>query len=204
MNQPLLFDLPAAHFRRPSEPIVRDAMVKDGCRFWLKRAWGAGPLIAWVMCNPSNADATRDDPTMLRVMEFSASWGFGSCVVINIIPFISSSPDEALAWAKRADYWMIDGDPRTPEWRQWQDNIEACSAMIAAAKTHIVAWGNHADRYAGAWLQDIAENCNPDDCELPPIEWLCLGTNSNGSPRHPLSRGKNRVPPDFKAVRGSA
>lgn len=87
MRQSLFDDIPLSRPTQfPSEPIVRDALIKDGCRFWLKRAWGAGPLITWIMCNPSDADATRDDPTMRRVIEFSLAWGYGSCVVINIIP----------------------------------------------------------------------------------------------------------------------
>lgn len=207
MRQGALFDhLPVPPARFPAEPIVRAALIDGDCRFWLKRAWGAGPLIAWVMCNPSTADAERDDPTMRRVIEFSLAWGYGSCVVINIIPFISSAPAQALAWAKRADIWMPHGDPPTPEWDQWRENISICVEQINAAKAHIVAWGNEPAGYSRLWLQDIAEASGADfDDEHPePIDWLCLGTTMSGAPKHPLARGQHRVPADFKPIKWSA
>lgn len=190
--------------RRVTEPIVRSALVEGEYRFWLKRAWGAGPLICWIMCNPSVADAGRDDPTMLRVMEFSASWGYGSCVVVNVMPVISPTPDAALAWMKRAEYWMIEGDPPTPEWAHYQSNLVHCAQMIDVAAAHVVAWGNNIPPdLARRFVQDIAE-MSDDDEDLPIVNFLCLGTNANGSPRHPLSRGKNRVPSEFKPVAWSA
>ncbi len=191
--------------RRVTEPIAREAFVEDGCRYWLKRAWGAGPCILWIMCNPSNADSTKDDPTMLRVMEFSAAWGYGSCIVINPIPLISSTPAAALEWAKKIDEikeWFV-GDPICD---QWNTNIVLANQMIDAAEAHVVAWGNNipAD-FVRDWLQALAEACDSGKCGggysgLPPIEWLCLGTTSSGAPKHPLARGKHRIPDDFKPV----
>lgn len=206
MMQARLFpDIAPLPCRRVTEPIVRDALVADGCRFWLKRAWGAGPLICWIMCNPSEADAGRDDPTMLRVMEFSAAWGYGSCSVVNVIPHISSTPEAALAWMAEAERWMIEGltDDPTPEWHLYRDNLVHAAKQLDAAKAHVVAWGNNiAPDLARRFLQDIADMSDDEEHEdLDPVEWLCLGTNSNGSPRHPLSRGKNRVPDDFKPIR---
>lgn len=191
--------------KRPQEPIVRSALLTDGCRWWLKRAWGAGPMICWIMCNPSDADAGRDDPTMLRVMDFSAAWGYGSCSVVNVLPCISSTPDVALEWMRRAEQWIIDGNGDDPssEWDLHRQNIVHVTQQIDAAKAHVAAWGNNIPQdLARRFLQDIAEmSDDADHEEMAPVEWLCLGTNSNGSPRHPLSRGKNRVPDDFKPVR---
>lgn len=39
--------------------------------------------VVWVMLNPSTADATRNDPTMVRVIDFSAAAGFTSLTVVN-------------------------------------------------------------------------------------------------------------------------
>lgn len=51
-----LEDVPVRQTRRVTEPIVRSALLSDCCRWWLKRAWSAGPMICWIMCNPSEAD----------------------------------------------------------------------------------------------------------------------------------------------------
>lgn len=153
------------------------------------------------MCNPSSADAARDDPTMLRVMEFSASWGYGSCVVVNVIPIISPTPEVALSWMNRAEEWMIEGDPPTPEYEVYRDNLVHSAKQIDAAEAHIVAWGNNIPTdLAKRWLQDIAELGDPDDCELPPVAFLCLGKTNSGSPKHPLARGQHRVPDNFKPI----
>lgn len=208
MKQASLFtDLPAQKSMRPTEPIVRDALIANGCRFWLKRAWGSGPCVLWAMCNPSDANGLRDDPTMWRVMEFSARWGYGSCIVVNPIPHISSTPDVALEWVRRAEMWMVDGDLPTPEWGDWQRNIAHCSRLMLLADAHVAAWGNNlAPDLVRRWMQDLAEATDDGrgggafEDDPAPMKWLCLGTNENGSPRHPLSRGRARVPADFKAV----
>lgn len=186
--------------RRVAEPIVRDALIVDDCRFWLKRAWGSGPLILWAMCNPSEANGTRDDPTMLRVMEFSARWGFGSCIVVNVIPFISSTPEAALEWVKRAEYWMIDGDPPTPEWAQWQRNITEVGRALDGADKFVAAWGNNVPAdLARRWLQDLAEGTDPDweeGDDRKCVTWICLGKTNSGAPSHPLAHGAHRIPDD--------
>lgn len=195
---------------------MRSALVADGCRYWLKRAWGSGGHICWIMCNPSLADDGKDDPTMLRVMDFSARWGYGSCVVINPIPFISSTPAEALAWWKRVGQaWLIEmesgrgiSEARHTESKQWNANMGHAVRCIGEAQAHVVAWGNNLPRELwNVWLQEVAEQTDdgcgggmPDGAP-PPVEWICLGTTQSGAPKHPLARGLHRVPPEFKPIR---
>jgi len=203
VKQPALFpDLPAAR-GRPQEPVVRGALVRDDCRYWLKRAWGAGPLVAWVMCNPSVADASKDDPTMIRVMEFSHGWGCGSCLVLNLVPLITPYPQRCLAWLKRTP-WVFEAPP-TKECEQYSDNIEICAEMLPTAQLHIAAWGNMLPRrVADHWLQHVAEHSetlhDPTEDEGSIVEWHCLGVTKSGAPKHPLARGKHRVPDGFKPV----
>lgn len=211
MNQLSLFQDLRPQRLKLSEPIARQALVIDGCRYWLKRAWGGGGNVCWVMCNPSTADDAKDDPTMLRVMEFSAAWGFGSCTVINPIPLISSTPAAAIAWAKRAQKISMCLDHIEPERRQWFLNICHSVEQMNTASAHVAAWGNNMpEEIWRAWMQDVAEATDGgrdggmDDGDPPPIEWLCLGTTNSGAPKHPLARGKHRVPAGAKPVRWSA
>lgn len=220
MDQSELFPVAtAALARRPQEPIVRTALVEPPYRFWLKRAWGAGPMVAWAMLNPSVADSAKDDPTMLRVMEFSLRWGFGSCVVVNIYPFITPDPKEMRKWCAG---FLRDGnlqpiDP-VPERDAWDENIAHCARELTAATRRVAAWGNNADgQDVSWWLEsihleralesqgfavppEISGETRVMDIGDPIRDWLCLGTTTSGAPKHPLARGQHRVPPDFKPV----
>jgi hypothetical protein len=153
------------------------------------------------MCNPSDADARRDDPTMLRVMEFSLRWGFGSCVVINAVPRISPDPAMAMAWIRLVDRG---GEENRQFQDQYRENIEHCSALMLKAQMAVAAWGNMLPHdYVREWYQSIAER-SVDDLEWQereePFQWHCLGTTASGSPKHPLARGHHRVPDDFKPM----
>ena len=61
-------------------------------RWSLGRRWAEGPCLAWLMLNPSRADAEGDDPTLMRVTAFSRRWGYGSLRVVNLYPFRSPHP----------------------------------------------------------------------------------------------------------------
>ena len=67
----------------------------DGLYRWtLRRRWGDGDDVVWVMLNPSTADANKDDPTLRRIIQFSDGWGYGGLLVVNLLPFRSSNPAE--------------------------------------------------------------------------------------------------------------
>lgn len=80
-----------------SDLFVKRAASISECgtyRWTLQRRWAAGERVCWIMLNPSTADAERDDPTVLRCMAFSRSWGYGGLIVVNLYPFRSSKPAE--------------------------------------------------------------------------------------------------------------
>jgi hypothetical protein len=75
-------------------------------RYLLTRYWSPqiDPLV-WIMLNPSIADASRDDPTVKRCVEFSINSGFGGCVILNLFALRSTYPGNLLR----------DADPVGPE-----------------------------------------------------------------------------------------
>ena len=68
--------------------------------------------------NPSIANASKDDPTLRRLVGFAELWGYGSLVVINLFARITRSPkllavcDDPIGWENdfeldnRINYWM--------------------------------------------------------------------------------------------------
>ncbi len=63
-------------------------------RYRLWRTWDASkPTLAFLMLNPSTADATEDDPTIRRCLGFAKEWGYGSLVVVNLFALRSPNPD---------------------------------------------------------------------------------------------------------------
>ena len=130
-------------------------------RYCLWRRWSAGGTVAFVMLNPSTADAERDDPTIRRCAGFARAWGFGGMTVVNLFALRATDP----ARLRRA---------RDPVGR---DNDRHIAAAAAGARMVVVAWGVHGD-LAGRDRTVLAL--------LVGRRPRCLGVTSGGHPRHPL------------------
>ena len=142
-------------------------------RYWLRRSWDSSlPLCAFVGLNPSTANATTDDPTLRRCIDFAKRWGCGSLLMVNLFSLRATDPRELFG----AD------DPIGPRTNLWLRRAKRESQLI------IAAWGNggalhHRHKTAGALLGDTQ----------------CLGVTATGMPRHPLYCPKTapRVPFTF-------
>jgi hypothetical protein len=134
-------------------------------RYQLARQWGDGPVVSWIMLNPSTADAYEDDPTIRRVIGFSKQWGYDEAHVVNLFALRSTDP-KALA---------EHGDPVGP-----QNDLYLGGAMFASLV--VVAWGSTGD-YATRYFrrQRLLEIAAKFDRPLH-----CLGVTKSGDPRHPL------------------
>lgn len=62
-------------------------------RYELRRIWQPKTgLVCWVMLNPSTADANFDDPTIRRCMSYTARWGYGGIIVVNLFALRATNP----------------------------------------------------------------------------------------------------------------
>ena len=137
-------------------------------RYWLSRRIDnpRTPLtIPWLflLLNPSDADETKLDPTARRCIGFTASGGGSLCLIGNPFALVSTDPRGLAA----AD------DPVGPR------NDENLIALANFATVVIAGWGNTAAPGFAARIQRIREI-------VPEWKLMCLGTNKDGSPKHPL------------------
>lgn len=162
-------------------------------RWTLWRQWALERgTVAWLMLNPSTADAMTDDPTVRRCTLFSQAWGYGRLMIVNLYPFRSSSPVQCRRWSRWED--------RGPDWSvrdALQENLEVIERAGRGAALRVAAFG------AGDWFVDWAEQCaeafaQPNACG--DLRLFCLGINKDGGPLHPMARGKNRVPDDRRPI----
>lgn len=75
--------------------MIRDAVISE-CgqfRYRLIRVWDVDlPRLAFVMLNPSTADASQDDPTIRKCIGFAKRLGFGGIFVVNLYAFRATDP----------------------------------------------------------------------------------------------------------------
>ncbi len=137
-------------------------------RYLLTRTWDYTlDQMTLVMLNPSTADATVDDPTIRRCMGFARREGCGGIRVVNLFAYRATNPAEL----RRAI------DPVGPENNRYLSEEFALAATCRAPL--VAAWGSYNDipfrvREVTKFLDDI------------PDRVFSLGTNANGSPKHPL------------------
>lgn len=132
-------------------------------RYSLWRVWHPkGSRVAFIMLNPSRADATVDDPTIRRCIGFAQHWGYGSLEVVNLFAYRTSNP----ARLKQMR------DPVGPQ------NDHYLKQARERATLTILAWGNRGN---------LNQRSQQVLSWLTPSEHLyCLGVTRSGYPRHPL------------------
>lgn len=130
-------------------------------RYYLFRAWDKSkPLLAFIGMNPSKADERFDDPTVRRCINFARREGAGRFVMLNVYGYRSTDP---LAIGKVAD-------PNGP------DNDFWLKSYVKEADVVVAAWGRNVTQ-RGEEVLKMVKGLNTI---------YCLGTNSDGSPKHPL------------------
>lgn len=132
-------------------------------RYVLWREWSPGGYAMFIGLNPSTADETRDDPTIRKCIGFAKLWGLGALCMVNLFAFRATAPN-----------WMKKQDNPVGEHNEYHIISNAKDAACVVA-----AWGRHGshrnqDLAVRDWLSGIG------------VPLLCLRTNKDGSPQHPL------------------
>lgn len=120
--------------------------------------------IMFVMLNPSTADAIEDDPTIRRCISFAKREGFTHMTVCNLFALRATDSKELL----KAE------DPIGPT------NDEHLEREACYHDFRVAAWGAH--KMAKQRAEEVILKYGP---------FHCLGTNKDGSPKHPLYLAKS-------------
>ena len=131
---------------------------------------GYSGRLVFIMLNPSTADEQKLDPTLTRCWKWTQLWRHREMVILNLFAFRTPHPDVMY----KSEGPIIG-----------EDNDEHIRREIQQAKV-VLAWGAVSRRFIGR-VQAVL-----DLIEGRPL-WI-LGRNADGSPIHPLARGKQRVP----------
>lgn len=134
-------------------------------RYWLSRRWADGPLVVWVMLNPSTADALQDDATIRRCIGWAKRWDAGGILVLNLYAYRTTRPAELHAYP-----WPV-GDLN-------DRMLSELPILVGRPERVICAWG------------DLPKRCLPRAQQvwdlLEPLGPQCLGRTASGNPRHPV------------------
>jgi hypothetical protein len=149
---------------------VENGAVLSPCeryRYRLWRRWDNRPLVAFIMLNPSTADAALDDPTIRKCMGFARRWNYGGIDVGNLFALRATDPE-----VMRRDNAPIGSE-----------NIEHLRRICADASQDgapiVCAWGAHGTHLSQA--QNFIDMCRSWGVKLSALRFT-----KSGMPGHPL------------------
>lgn len=157
----------------------RSAVISD-CktyRYELWRIWDERkPALVVCMLNPSRADDEVEDPTLLALIHFASLWGYGGLRIVNLYAFRSPSPKVMFAAGNNA---------------MGPENEKYLTSAVLYARDNggklLAAWGDDGEERSVFFVEWARTHG---------VDLICLGTTQNGAPKHPMARGKHRIPRD--------
>lgn len=156
---------------RANEAVTVRMSPCEQFRYSLEVSWGHGTgWLVVVGLNPSKADATRDDNTVRKCINFGMRNGYAGLLMLNCYAFRATKPRDMMAAV----------DP-------FGEQTPAALTALCNIGTVVAAWGGgakHLDRG-----EDMAR-----EFKRAGIPLWCWGINKDGTPAHPcyLSLGPLR------------
>lgn len=147
-------------------------------RYSLWRKWSNQRPLGFVMLNPSTADASVDDPTIWRCMEFARREQCGGIEVINLSPLRATDP--------KVLYTTILAD-RSIAFPCDETQDLAHTRFYSECERVVFAWG----AFSGAVmtvrkiLEDVVDKHRVLAAQFGKNPF-CLGRSLGGAPKHPL------------------
>lgn len=139
-------------------------------RYTLEHIWALQkPLILWAMMNPSGADVKVLDSTVRLTADISAHWGYGGQIIVNACAYRGVTP------SMLRDIEDPVGHSNPDAWRRSARQAD----RIMVAHGHLPTG---MQCHAEAMCDALAEYRS----------LYVLGTSKDGTPYHPLARGKIR------------
>ena len=151
----------------------KDAITSKDClyRYSLERTWDTSKeRVLFIMLNPSTADAIKDDATIKKCVGFARRWGYGGITVGNLFALRSRDPHGLLG----------PHDPVGPKNNSYLEQLAAeCPVVVAA-------WGNSGKKPG---LRHLFQERESFTKKLLQGRMQSLGTNKDGTPKHPVLPG---------------
>ncbi len=148
-------------------------------RWILKRDLLSGEKsVVFIGLNPSKANSSNNDRTLIRIINFSARWNYKNIYIINLFGLISKSP---IQLSKSSDPVGEKNDLITLKSLEfWRENIN-CDLWLG--------WGDngqlHGRNYEVLKLIKNFSNLKSKENNYSK-RVLSLGLSKKGNPRHPL------------------
>jgi hypothetical protein len=127
-------------------------------RYALWRVWSQERKKVMIIgLNPSLANESVDDPTIRRVKQLAASWGFGGIYMLNLFAWITPYPNE----------------------------LEACQDPVGDNNEKLIKYSSLCEEVVFAWGANDTHGRDLKLVKMFPYA-KCIDQNIDGSPKHPL------------------
>ena len=179
-------------FSGPAETIQGSAEFSPcrDLRHRLDRWWADGPRALICGCNPSKAGWPESDPTVHRIVDLCRALDLPGFTLVNWCPYIATDPEDMRNWRAR-----MRRDHPVGLHRINADNLNMILMLSRTAAVRIAAWGRLLPFTPTETLLALSANGRH--------RTYAFGRTKDGSPKHPMARGKHRIVPGTPLIEWS-